>query len=158
MTMDALEIEGRSFETSILYWIGLLEELANISFAQEMEQPKSVVGRWRALSILSEKDGLAISALANESLIERTALSRMLDAMEADELVERRPLKDDRRTIEVYITRKGRALFNKMLPVRRKVFEQAARGMSEEELVTLITSIKKLVQNLSDDLNMPRST
>ncbi len=117
-----------------------------------MGEQKSVVGRWRTLSILDEKDGLPISQLAKESFIERTALSRMLDSMEESGLVMRKPREDDRRTIEVFITRKGKQAFAKMLPVRRDVFRIAATGMDEKELALLMKSVRRLVQNLSNGL------
>ncbi len=151
------DIEGPSFQTSILYWVGILEEMANTRFAIEMQESKSIVGRWRTLSILAEKDGLPITQLAQETFIERTALSRLLDQMEKEDLVQRRPRPDDRRTIEVYITAKGRRAFRKMLPVRRGIVTRAARGMPPEELSQLMKSIRTLVQNLSDDIAAPAS-
>ena len=103
---------------------------------------------WRTLSILNELSGITVSELARKTQIERTALSHLLTGMERDNLVERRPRENDRRTIEVHILDAGRATFHRMLPVRRAVLRKAAEGVSQQELEALMTTIKRLVDNL----------
>src|SRR6185437_14112911 len=105
------EIEGRSFTTSVLYWTGFLEEAFNREFVRTLRAPKVVVSRWRALSVLAELSGLTITELAVHSFIERSALSRLLTQLAEEGMVERRPRKDDRRTIEIHLTPAGRAAF-----------------------------------------------
>ncbi|MBV6273124.1 MarR family transcriptional regulator [Alcaligenaceae bacterium CGII-47] len=141
-------IEGRSYRSSALYWIGILDKAINAQFTAEMGAARSIVARWRTLSILVENNGLFITDLANETFIERTALSRLLDSMEHEGLLERVPRPNDRRNIEVHITDKGREAFEIMLPIRRAVFQRAVAGMDQEELRQLLKSIRRLVDNL----------
>lgn len=142
-------IEGRSYRSSILYWIGILDKSINSQFTVETGESKSIVARWRTLSILAGNDGLPITRLAHETFIERTALSRLLDSMELEGLIERIPRPDDRRNIHVYITEQGREAFEIMLPIRRAVFRRAVKGMENEELEQLMKSIRRLVDNLA---------
>jgi DNA-binding MarR family transcriptional regulator len=144
------EIEGRSFTTSVLYWIGVLEQQANGQFARALNAPKSVVARWRTLSILAEKSGLPISELARHTFIERTAISHLLRQMAKEGLIERRSRRGDKRTIEIHITAAGRRSFNRMLPMRRAIFKAAARDLDRQDIATLMRVIRHLADNLDN--------
>jgi DNA-binding MarR family transcriptional regulator len=152
---SAMDIEEQSFRTSILYWIGSLEELANLQFVKEMGGAKSVVARWRTLSVLSELDGATITELSEHTFIERSALSRLLELMEQEGLLKRRTRPGDRRITEVYITRKGTKTFLTMLPVRRDIFKRAAKGLKPHELETLMRNIQHLAKTLRAELDTP---
>ena len=150
-----MEVEGRSFRTSILYWIGSLEALANAHFVKEMGGPKSVVARWRTLSILAEADCMTITALAEHTFIERSALSRLLEIMEREGLVKRRTRASDKRITEISITKKGTKTFLTMLPIRREIFKRAAKGIEDRDIETLMRNIQHLARNLHDQLGLP---
>jgi DNA-binding MarR family transcriptional regulator len=143
-------IEDESFQTSILYWIGVLEQRSNLAFVRETGGGKSDVAIWKTLSILNEADGLTVSELARFAQIERTALSHLLTVMERALLVERRPCEGDRRRFEVHLLDNGRATFRRMLPIRRAVMRRAALGVSHGDLEALLRTLKTLARNLDD--------
>lgn len=143
-----MAIESEHFQSSVLYWIGILEETSNQRFVQKLGGGKSAVARWRTLSIVSALDGITINELAHHTQIERTALSHLLTQMEAEELLQRRPRQDDRRVIGVHILPKGAETFRQMLPVRRSVFREAAKDVPEAQLEEMMEVIRKLVDNL----------
>ena len=147
-----MDVEGRSFRTSILYWIGSLEALANAHFVKEMGGPKSVVARWRTLSILAEAESMTITALAEHTFIERSALSRLLELMEREGLLKRRTRANDKRITEISITKKGTKTFLTMLPIRREIFKRAAKGLEDRDIETLMRNIQHLARNLHDQL------
>lgn len=146
-----MQIEEQSFQSSVFYWIGVLEKLANAKFVKDLGGGKSLVARWRTLSILADKDGATINDLAEYTFIERSALSRLLETMQEDGLLERRSRPDDGRTTEVHLTRKGHKTFAMMLPVRRAVFAQASQGMSRREIGELMRLIHVLIANLQKE-------
>jgi DNA-binding MarR family transcriptional regulator len=150
-----MDVEGRSFRTSILYWIGSLEALANAHFVKDMGGPKSVVARWRALSILAEAHCMTITALAEHTFIERSALSRLLEIMEREGLVKRRTRASDKRITEISITKKGTKTFLTMLPIRREIFKRAAKGLESRDIEVLMRNIQQLARNLHDQLALP---
>ncbi len=156
--VPALQVEGASYQTSILYWVGVLEQVANVEFAKALGEPRTIVGRWRTLSVLAERNGMPITQLANTTFIERTALSRVLDSLEAEGLLYRQPRPDDRRTVEVYITPRGRRSFKRMLPVRRAVLKQATDGFSQEDLADLMGKLQTMVANLNADTALGTSS
>jgi DNA-binding MarR family transcriptional regulator len=147
-----MQIEEKSFQTSVFYWIGVLERLANAKFVEDLGGGKALVARWRTLSTLADKDGATINDLADFTFIERSALSRLLEQMEEDGLLERRTRPGDRRTTEVYLTRKGQQSFATMLPVRRAVFAQASVGLARGEIAELMRILHVLIANLQKEL------
>ena len=120
-----------------------------------MGGPKSVVARWRTLSILAEADCMTITALAEHTFIERSALSRLLEIMEREGLVKRRTRASDKRITEISITKKGTKTFLTMLPIRREIFKRAAKGIEDRDIETLMRNIQHLARNLHDQLVLP---
>ena len=70
------------------------------------------VPRWRVLAVLRTGDGRSMGELSAETVIEQSSLSRVIDQMERDRLVERHSSSEDHRIVEVYLTATGRAMFN----------------------------------------------
>jgi DNA-binding MarR family transcriptional regulator len=115
-----------------------------------MRPLRVTVARYRTLAILTEISDLAVNELARHSSIERSALSRLLDQMEGEALIVRRPSRTDRRAIEIRITAKGRAAFQAMRPARREVLRRAVEGIAPGELDRMRTVIQLMLHNLDD--------
>jgi DNA-binding MarR family transcriptional regulator len=73
---------------------------------------------------------LRMGELADAVTISRSGLTRLVDRIEADGLLERRPSADDRRAIEVTITPAGSKLLRRMWPV----YERVLRAQFESKL------------------------
>lgn len=143
-----LEVEGKSFLTSVVYWCGVFEEQFNRAFIAQMQDKKSIVPRWRTLSVLAERSGLSISELAALTRIDRSALSHLLTLMEGEGLVERRQCGQDKRNVEVHITRNGKKSFDSMLPARRALFRTAAKDLSDADVKAMIANLQSLTKAL----------
>jgi DNA-binding MarR family transcriptional regulator len=137
-----------SFRDSLFYWTGLLEDRYNQLFVQAMRPQRVTVSRYRTLAILTELADLTVNELARHSSIERSALSRLLDQMEREALIVRRPSRADRRAVEIRITAKGRDAFLAMRPIRRTVLQQAVDGIAPAEIDRMRTVIQRMLHNL----------
>jgi DNA-binding MarR family transcriptional regulator len=73
---------------------------------------------------------LRMGELADAVTISRSGLTRLVDRIEAEVLLERRPAADDRRAIEVALTPAGAKLLRRMWPV----YEGVLRTSFEEPL------------------------
>ena len=108
-------------------------------------------GHWTYLRILWENDGLTqreLSALAG--VMEPTTFGA-LRAMETRGYIERRQRPDNRRNVYIHLTRKGRALEGKLVPLAQEVNRAAVRGMTREEVAKLRTLLRAMVDNLDGD-------
>jgi DNA-binding MarR family transcriptional regulator len=142
--------DPRSFRDSLFYWTGLLEDRYNQLFVEAMRPRRVTVSRYRTLAILMELAGLTVNELARHSSIERSALSRLLDQLESEALIVRRPNRADRRAVEIRITPKGRTAFLVMRPVRRAVLRRATEGIAPGELERMRAMIQLMLHNLDD--------
>lgn len=141
-------LEGSSFLTSVNYWALVLEDKFNAEFMARMGAGRSIIPRWRVLSVLAERSGITVNELARVTRIERSALSHLLPQLEAEGSVERRAARHDRRVVQVRLTVRGRAVFRDMLPVRRAILREAAVGLAPGRIAALIETLKSLVAGL----------
>ena len=95
--------------------IGFLVNRAAIRLKNELGKAFKANGyditpeQWGVLNCLWEEDGQTQTEIAERILKDKTNLTRMLDIMEREELVERRPHERDRRSYRIYLTLKGRS-------------------------------------------------
>lgn len=97
---------------------------------------------------LSRHDGLSQKLIAEICGKDKTSTTRMIDTMEKHELVRRVPDKVDRRQNMIYLTDKGRQIFENMLPLIEATHVQAQRGVSPEELQVCKRVLKEVLTNL----------
>jgi MarR family transcriptional regulator for hemolysin len=84
----------------------------------------------RATKPMRQKDLAASLALDSSSVV------RLLDALEAGGLIERREDGGDRRAKAIVLTRAGRATVTKVERVAEAVREEALAGLSDDEIAT----------------------
>ena len=103
---------------------------------------------WRVLSILADRDGHNVSELAELSVIERSNLSKLLDGMERDGLIERTAPDGDKRKTLVFLSDSGRELFAKSLPVVLRYYASFLTGISPSEMTVFMEVLKKIKSNV----------
>lgn len=78
------------------------------------------IGQSYVLCALLEEDGSTLTRVGQRANLESSTLTTMVDRLERDRLVERRPSVEDRRTTHLFITDKGRE-------IGTFIYEEAAR-------------------------------
>lgn len=121
-------------------WIGLLESHKQLTRALEAELEAEhglTLSALEALGRLAAAEGrsLRLSVLAAGCGLSLSRISRIMDALEARHLVERRPVPSDARAVEGHLTEAGlelvrRAQASHFASVQRRFFAQ----LSEEEI------------------------
>lgn len=92
-----------------------------------------------------EREGpLRQRELAAHMLIARYSISRLIDRIEAEGLVERRECPEDARGQVVHATAKGQKLRKAMWAVYGKAMREALSPLSEREAMQLATLLSKL--------------
>jgi DNA-binding MarR family transcriptional regulator len=93
----------------------------------------------------SPRKALRMGELADAVTISRSGLTRMVDRIEAEGLLERKPSPEDRRAIDVVITSDGSKLLRKMWPVYEKVLRaQFEAKLSRQEACALSKALAKI--------------
>ena len=78
--------------------------------AQVLAQHACTVERWRALALLAGDESHDMSELAEFTQLPPASVTRLVDALVADNLAHRKADPRDRRRVLVHITRRGLAL------------------------------------------------
>lgn len=104
---------------------------------------------WRVLAILQEHDGMHIGALSQESVIDRTLLSRIIAGLERKGFVRRKPYPGDRRFTAVHLEPAGHRVFREILPVARQQIETAVAGLSKQDLKRLQVLLHRITENVN---------
>ncbi|MCD8238654.1 MAG: MarR family transcriptional regulator [Clostridiales bacterium] len=107
-------------------------------------------GQPKVLECLTHQEGIDQKTIAKFCEIEQVTVGKILLRMEEAGLIERRQKKDNRRSLFVYLTEKGRQAAAEVNEIFAEEDRQAERGLSLEEAEQLKTLLDKL--NRSFDL------
>ena len=137
------------FDDFLPYLIARLAYQLNSDLIENLRREGINVARWRILAVLAMGDGITISKIIDRAMMQQPALSRVLMNMETEEYVRRAPRRDDARYVEVFLTDKGRALFNSLNVVVRRRQKRLLQGFSPRESAAAFALIRRLSRNMT---------
>jgi MarR family transcriptional regulator for hemolysin len=103
----------------------------------------------KVLARLEKNEGVSQARLAELAEVDAMTMVRILDRMEADELLERRPDPADRRARCLYLTAKAKPLLDQMWKLSETTREEVFAGISKNERDLFMTVLERLHDNLS---------
>lgn len=106
--------------------------------------------QWTVLMFLSDNNGPTQTDLAQKLYKDRANLTRILDLMEKNQLVERQRSSTDRREYNVFITEKGTSLIPQLKIIGDSVMDKALKGANAEEIKGIKHFLNKLFINLDN--------
>ena len=139
-------------EKTLIPWVGRTSKLMHIYLKQQFDQlgfdltPK----QWVILKILMHEDGREQNHLAIVTERDKTSLTRMITNMESKGLVERRTSPQDKRVNLLYLTLKGRSVFNKSAMMVQKAIEAMEISIDPEELEITKRTMKKIHDHVKE--------
>lgn len=101
------------------------------------------------LNTLFNSDGLSLSEIGRSVHLDKPAITGLADRMEKDGLVERRRTSTDRRIIQLFLTEKGRSLYNSIETIIVETDQRLVKSLSILEIETL----HEMLQNIWDQAN-----
>lgn len=106
------------------------------------------LGMWYFLRVLWEEDGLTQRELSSRvGTMEPTTLTA-IQAMERSGIVERVRNLEDKRKVNIFLTKKGRGLKRVLLPLAHEIVDRASAGFSPREAATILDLLKQIQANL----------
>jgi MarR family transcriptional regulator for hemolysin len=106
-------------------------------------------------AIMNSPDPSSQVVIANRLRIEGPTMTRMIDALSRDGLMERRPAPGDRRTKYLSLTEKGEAALREIFAVTDPLRELLLEGLTPEDLAGLHEILKVMLFRL--DAGLPPS-
>jgi DNA-binding MarR family transcriptional regulator len=146
--ISAKQAEQPLFDDFLPHLIARLAYQLNSDLIEKLRREGINVTRWRILAVLSMADGITIKEIIDRAMVQQSALSRALMRMEKENFVRRIPRPDDARCVEVYLTDKGRALFNSLNVVVRRREQRLLEGFSPAQVAAAFTLIRRLSRNM----------
>ena len=102
----------------------------------------------RVIFPLWQKDNLSFQELKKKTSLSKATLSHMLDSLEEGGHIKRVRSVKDKRTINIKLTKKNKALQDKFLQVSNEMKEIFYKDFSEKEIDEFENYLRKLLGNL----------
>ena len=140
----------RFVDDYLAYLLARASHLVSRQFHAQLKPRGMPVPVWRVLSALSDGDGQPVTELARLTLFKQPTLTKVIDRMSRQGLVERRASARDRRKVLVYITPKGRALVTDLLARAKQHEREVLAGYSDSEVERLKAALHTLIQRCAE--------
>ena len=106
------------------------------------------------LRYLTEEGNMPMVQMANNIMVTQGWITGLIDSMEKRNLVERTRSKDDRRVIELNITKEGSKVFERAKKVHMEYIANCIKHMDDETVSSMVKLLKDLRSNI-EDAEMP---
>jgi MarR family transcriptional regulator for hemolysin len=120
-----------------------------LRFEQRASEISLTLPQCKALVRLEKNEGVSQARLAELADIDAMSMVRILDRMEADGLLERRPDPADRRARCLYLTRKATPLLKEIWRLSDLTREEVFTGISRTERDAFMDVLERIHANLS---------
>ncbi|GFH38210.1 MarR family transcriptional regulator [Streptomyces pacificus] len=123
-----------------LVWAGtVLTERVDRALTKAHDLP---VSWFEVMLWLASSDGpVSASVLGNSTMLSRSQVSRVLDALQARGLVSRTPSARDARSVEVALTAEGRTVFEEADATRRACLAPVFTDVLEQEDMAALSAV-----------------
>ena len=105
--------------------------------------------QWAVLIRLAESGGMTQAELSEATFRDAPTMSRIVVGMEGRGLLERRGDPADARVRRLHLTRAGRALERRLVPVVQRIVEQMEEGIDDRALDVTRATLRRMFANLS---------
>ena len=119
------------------------------AFQRHLEGSSLTLAQARALIYVSQNEGVRQVDLAELLEVQPITLARLIDQLATLSLVERRPDPADRRAYQVFLTPAAESHLLAIEQGAAWIREDAARGLSKQQIATVILALKKMRANLT---------
>lgn len=119
---------------------------SNISLTKE---------QWSVMAVLWKTDGCTQQLLADATYRDRAGITRLVDNLEKEGFVERRPDANDRRSNLISLTPKGRSIEKEVVEILDDAVGAITKDIEDKDLAVLreiLTHINKNILELELDL------
>lgn len=135
----------RSLQDDIGYWLNRLRMRVHTAFLTKLATENITLPEWHVLISLYNGDASNVVELAKFIEVDKGAISRVLDKLEENELVVRKPGKN-RRTSLIVLTPKGAALSPKLGQLAEEneaMFFSSLSSSEKKQLRLILTKLLK---------------
>jgi len=134
---------------NIGFVIGDVSRMLRTVYDRRVEPLGLTRAQWRVLARLSHQEGCTQTELATVLEIEKPTLGRLIDRLQANDWVERRPDENDARTKRIFLTYRAHPVLDEMFALADDVLDGALAGLTREQADRLLQSLLHVKANLA---------
>jgi DNA-binding MarR family transcriptional regulator len=150
---DAENAAARPLDQGVLH--GLLGRQLRVTYLAVFRTIEDQLGdigitpqQFGLLVIVDSNPGARQTLIAKARGLDKSTLVPMIDRLERDGLLERRPLATDRRIRAIWITERGREVLRRAVPIVQKGDDLIRAHLSDGELSELVRLMEKVREGL----------
>ncbi len=147
--ISTLSMIKYDFENSMGFVVNTTAKAFQRSFDIELRKNAGVsLSQWRVVGALVMQPGLTQKEIADKMGIEGATLVPVIDKMEKEGLLKRKPDSDDRRVNRIYLTQKADSLWEVMIECALRIRKSSLKNISESDIQTTLDTLRKISKNL----------
>jgi MarR family transcriptional regulator for hemolysin len=139
----------REFAFTLIDTARLLRTLSD----QEVRRMGMTRAQWAVLARIERNEGLKQSESAEILEIQPITLTRLVDRLAENGLIERRPDEHDRRAWRLYLTPAAKPLVDRLDGLGRNMMRNVLKGVSDETVARLTGEIGAIRDNIRGELS-----
>ena len=145
------EHEEFSYEEFPFYWLARVHAIYSLEMEKVLKKLGTDIPTRRVLLMLRLHGTVSVSELATHSIIKLSTLTRIIQRMRDEGLVDTRTNADDARITDVLVTPKGDELTDRIQDATQKIYVRGYAGLSDSQLTRLMETLQVMFRNLSED-------
>jgi len=140
------EAEQPSFvENYLAYLLAKASHTVSSGFHKKLKQHNVPISTWRILGSCQNQER-TVGELAQLVLLNQSAMSKTLDKIEKDGLIQRRKDPSNRRAVYISLTAKGLALVGRLIPLANEHELQVFAHLDDTERQLLRKILKSTIE------------
>jgi len=112
--------------------------------------------QWKIILALNSFDGLSQRELADKIYVDSSTLVPVIDKMEKNGSLERKPDPEDRRHNRLYLTKKSESVVDSIIETVLQLRKTLYKGLSKDDLELMRPILKRIVDNADKLMNKPK--
>ncbi|MBU5676235.1 MarR family transcriptional regulator [Alkaliphilus sp. MSJ-5] len=104
--------------------------------------------QWSILNCLWVEEGVTPKELADIIFKDKPNTNRILEKLQMKELIVRNPHPVDKRAFQIFLTERGWALKDKLIPIVTQLLEEATIGIEKSKLLDMKKLLNQIYYNL----------
>ena len=134
-------------DESVGYLLKRVRSMLSAAVEREIADHDVTYEQWGVLLMILKKRGDTAAMLARGTECDSGSMTRMLDRLEAKELIVRTRSTDDRRRVELELTPSGKRLAERLVAAIVKVLNRHLEGFSVDELELFKGFLRRMLAN-----------
>ena len=156
--ISTLSMTKYDFENSVGFIVNNTAKLFQKSLDIELRRNAGVtLSQWRVVGALVLQPGLTQKEIADKMGIEGATLVPVIDKMEKDGLLKRKPDLIDRRANRIYLTSKADSLWASMTECALKIRRSSTKNISDDDIKLTLDTLRKISKNLATSFELEKS-